>query len=109
MHYIPVDYPTRTRDEIEELKRQWLRDPMAWDIEDTEGFEAHREELHNFHIQQEEKLEQQYRDTVIAFAAHNLGIALTDGIWEHQQSDTYKLCEYIFRLEGRIKQLEVRE
>lgn len=29
---------------VEELKRQWLGDP-CWDIEDTEGFEAHRDEL----------------------------------------------------------------
>ncbi len=30
--------------EIEALKRNWHRDP-AWEIEDTEGFEEHREEL----------------------------------------------------------------
>ena len=34
----------RTEAEIEDLKRQWERDPI-WDIEETEGFEAHREEL----------------------------------------------------------------
>ena len=30
--------------EIEALKRSWERDP-TWDIEDTEGFEAYRDEL----------------------------------------------------------------
>lgn len=34
----------KTRDEIEALKEGWKRDPI-WDIEDTEGFEQHREEL----------------------------------------------------------------
>jgi hypothetical protein len=34
----------RTREEIEKLKRDWLADGV-WDIEDTEGFQAHREEL----------------------------------------------------------------
>lgn len=39
---------TKTTDEIEELKQQWLADP-AWDIEHTEGFEAHEQELTAFH------------------------------------------------------------
>lgn len=37
----------RTPEEIEDLKRNWAADP-CWDIEDTEGFEAHREELLRF-------------------------------------------------------------
>lgn len=38
----------KTKQEIEDLKENWLHDP-CWDIEDTEGFEAHREELEKFH------------------------------------------------------------
>lgn len=34
----------RTQEEIEQLKRDWNRDP-CWDIEGTVGFEEHREEL----------------------------------------------------------------
>jgi hypothetical protein len=37
----------RTGAEIEELKAQWIRDP-CWDIETTEGFEAHHFELRKF-------------------------------------------------------------
>ena len=33
-----------TREEIEKLKESWLKDP-CWVIEDTKGFEEHREEL----------------------------------------------------------------
>jgi hypothetical protein len=33
-----------TREGVERLKRDWEKDP-AWDIEDTEGFEAYYEEL----------------------------------------------------------------
>jgi hypothetical protein len=33
-----------TQDEIEKLKKSWIKDP-CWDIEDTEGFEEHRDEL----------------------------------------------------------------
>ena len=41
----------RSREEIEELKREWIKDPL-WDIEDTEGFEAHVDELKAFHEHQ---------------------------------------------------------
>ena len=34
----------KTKLEIDALKRSWERDP-CWDIEDTEDFEEHREEL----------------------------------------------------------------
>lgn len=34
----------KTNDEIEALKQNWMKDP-CWDIEDTEGFEEHKEEL----------------------------------------------------------------
>jgi len=38
----------KTREEVDELKRQWKRDPI-WDIEETEDFEEYREELVKFH------------------------------------------------------------
>lgn len=34
----------RTPEEIKHLKEQWSLDPI-WDIEETEGFEDHKEEL----------------------------------------------------------------
>lgn len=37
----------KTRDEVEELKKNWSSDP-CWDIEDAEGFEDHRAELVGF-------------------------------------------------------------
>jgi hypothetical protein len=42
----PADAPELAKSpaEVEELKRQWLGDP-CWDIDNTEGFEAHRAEL----------------------------------------------------------------
>lgn len=39
---------TRSREDIELLKKAWLKDP-CWDIENTEGYEAHRNELAEFH------------------------------------------------------------
>ena len=42
----------KTANEIAELKRGWSADP-CWDIEDTEGFEAHRDELKTFRLETE--------------------------------------------------------
>lgn len=39
----------KTRRDIENLKRAWLTDPL-WDLEDTEGFEAHAAELQEFRL-----------------------------------------------------------
>ena len=44
--------PTRTPLEIEKLKHQWCMDPI-WDIDDTEGFEAHKEELTAYRLSME--------------------------------------------------------
>lgn len=46
-----------TREEIEKLKESWLHD-SCWDIEDSEGFEEHREELVAFHKEQDVKWEE---------------------------------------------------
>ena len=40
----------RTREDVQLLKQQWLRDP-CWDLTDTTGFEEHREELDHFQTQ----------------------------------------------------------
>lgn len=42
--------------DIDALKANWLSDPI-WDIEKTEGFEDHKEELLAFRKEQEEKWE----------------------------------------------------
>lgn len=47
---------TRTPEEIEKLKANWLADP-CWDIEDQPGFEAHREELLAWRKEYEAKME----------------------------------------------------
>lgn len=41
---------SKTPEELAALKANWLHDPV-WDIEDTEGFEAHRDELAAYHQQ----------------------------------------------------------
>ncbi len=43
-----------TKEEIEKLKSDWVKDP-CWDIEKTEGFEDHEAELLAFRIEREKK------------------------------------------------------
>lgn len=47
-------FSDKSREDIERLKQQWLDDP-CWDIENTEGFDAHREELLEFRDSVEKK------------------------------------------------------
>lgn len=44
-------HTTPTREQVEALKANWRGDP-CWDIEDTEGFEAYRDELAAFSMEQ---------------------------------------------------------
>lgn len=42
----------KTREQIDALKKNWRYDP-CWDIEDTEGFEEHKEELLAYRLEVE--------------------------------------------------------
>ena len=42
----------KTREEVEQLKRDWVHDP-CWEIEDTVGFEEYKDELAFFSREQE--------------------------------------------------------
>ena len=66
---------TKTREEVEKLKREWVSDPI-WDIEDTEGFEEYREELLEFALKQQEIWEEEAEQKRIEEAeyARSLGV-----------------------------------
>lgn len=80
----------KTADEIENLKRQWMADNI-WDIENTEGFEAHRAELLAFRLATEAEWAAQ-RQARLERRATELGCSVA-------------LVEYLERLEYQIKQL----
>lgn len=54
----------KTTQEIEDLKAQWIKDPI-WDIEDTEGFEDYRNDLLNFSAEWKEKCDMQFKALVL--------------------------------------------
>jgi len=87
---------------IDELKHQWERDPI-WDIEDSEGFEDHRDELLAFRLQKE----QEWRDEserLLRDKAERLGIPDNLTLARYIETLEYNLI----RLEGRIAHLEDR-
>lgn len=51
----------KTQEEIEKLKASWRHDP-CWDIEETEGFEDHKEELLAYRKQVEAESEKKARE-----------------------------------------------
>lgn len=83
----------RTTEELEELKRQWRNDP-CWDIEDSDGFEAHKEELMIWR-KAYEKTQEIAELMRVSEKAHNLGIPFAQ-----------EAVKYIEMLEYRIARLE---
>lgn len=85
----------RSRQEIEYLKGQWEADP-CWDLEETEGFELHREELAEFARQKGEERRAREQDRLEARAIE-LGIPGNAALVTHLE-----------RLESQIDRLEER-
>lgn len=82
----------KTREQVEEIKRQWLCDP-CWDIEETEGFREYKEELFAFRKQYEKDWKRQY-EARVAMKARSIGCP-----------DNFILAEYVMNLESRIEEL----
>ncbi len=86
---------TRTPEEIDRLKSDWLHDPF-WNIETTPGFEAHHAELLAFRMQDEALRSASFKRRLEKRAAE-LGIP-----------GQLELAEIIVSLETRIAELTER-
>jgi hypothetical protein len=82
----------KPREEVDKLKAVWAADP-CWDIEDTEGFEAHREELIAFRQEVESRIQQEWIRK-LETKAIELGVP-----------DNLKLAEYVINLEFRLEDI----
>lgn len=85
-----------SRKDISKLKAEWLADP-CWDIEDTEGFEADREELIAFSKEQYALWEAE-RNALLFEKSVKLGCP-----------GNLSLAAYIELLEDRIIKLENKQ
>ncbi|NJO81638.1 MAG: hypothetical protein HC828_01960 [Blastochloris sp.] len=82
----------RTEAEIEALKANWRNDP-CWDLETTEGFEAHVDTLRAYRLQ-DEAAWKAANEARLAARAEELGIP-----------GNIALVQHIERLEWQIEQL----
>ena len=109
-----LPHPTRTPEEIQKLKDNWLADD-CWNIEDTEGFEAHREELLAWRKEHEAKMEAKWleaeneriekvmRETGIGKADRELLLSLST--WSEIEFD---LTRYVEDARTQIRAAQVR-
>lgn len=80
-----------SREDVEDLKRNWRQDP-CWDLADTDGFEAYREELAAF--------QQQHEQAALADNAAELTALAA------RFNCSPELARYLLSQEARIAQLE---
>jgi hypothetical protein len=85
----------KTRQEVEELKRQWRNDP-CWDLWEQEGFEEYKNELRSYAEQKEAEWEAEEQMRKEARAS-KLGIP-----------GNFALLWYIESLERRLTDIESR-
>lgn len=81
----------KTKKEIEKLKKDWESDP-CWDIEETEGFEAHYDELAKYRKETENKWDYERIMRIDAQA--------------FKLECSFKTAKYTLTLEDRITKLE---
>jgi hypothetical protein len=99
----------KTRQEVEELKASWRRDP-CWDIADTEGFEEYKVELLAFQRQMEYTWKKKKEQEIIDFGNKIVGIHLTQKESYYRgvdgAIDTFKLLSFLFDLKKETEELK---
>jgi len=80
-----------TRSALEKLKLDWLEEPN-WPIEDTEGFEAYRDELRAFRKENETRTDE--HNDMLKHLSNEIGVI------------NPKLVLYLAKLQYRIQKLE---
>jgi hypothetical protein len=85
----------KTTEELQRLKDAWLYDP-CWDIEESEGFEDHKEELYRFRMEIEAE-NKKISDEILLDRSIKLGIP-----------GNIELVKHLERLEFEIEQLKAK-
>jgi hypothetical protein len=93
---------SKTSDEVEALKRNWVSDP-CYDITDVEGFEEYKAELAAFAREQEARWAAQRAEREAQAAARVSAKAEALGI-----PGNTALAAYVMGLEERIALIEAR-
>lgn len=93
-------YEKRSDEEVKELMRQWETDPN-WDIEETEGFEAHYIQLRMFRKETEERWEKEYKEREEA-EARSWGLSDHPALYRKMKS----MHDTILRLQNEVDRLK---
>jgi hypothetical protein len=90
----------KTEQEVKALKENWSHDP-CWDIEDTEGFEEHREELKEYRYEQQAQWGAKEYNRLFN-RARDLGI---DNLGDKENEVDLRLMRYLEGMERQITEL----
>ena len=90
---------SKTKAEIEDLKIQWSRDP-CWDIQETYGFENHKDELTLYSLKMEALWDNEALSVLEKYCKR---IGTTNQILAKYIRNMDKIIE---NLEERVRQLE---
>lgn len=104
----------KTSEEIQALKDAWVKDP-CWDIEDSEGFEAHYEELWDFQYEQVKKWNKEHDAKIEArstLVREQTGVADKDILsvlhtWSEIEHEVSSQDRYIGGLDGLGEQVKI--
>ena len=91
-------FSTKSREEIEALKTDWLNDGIC-DLENSEGFEAHREELLSFRKEIEAQRADRYglKRTAEALKRHDLVVDINESLG----LNNLMLAEHLLAMQDR--------
>jgi hypothetical protein len=100
MDIAPDDAPTpRTLEEIETLKASWLSDG-CWDIEETEGFEYHYQELRQWREAHNAEWDRKEREQMKELTEQEIDALIKSaGLWDVMY-DGYRALSALLRAYG---------
>ena len=90
----------KTREEVEDLKRDWTRDPI-WEVEDTEGFEDYKTELEIYLLKWKIKWENEHLSRLIKHEEQFDPVSAAFGM-EESRKNICKFTDRFFEISGLI-------
>lgn len=94
----------KARQEMEQLKQCWIKDPI-WDIYETEGYEEYRDELRVFQTNMMQEWRAREYNKVYDYA-RRLGI---ETLGNPADEPNLELAKLLMRIEERLTQVENKD
>lgn len=94
----------KTRQEVEQLKQCWIKDPI-WDIYDTEGYEEYKDELRVFQTNMMQEWRAREYNKVYDYA-RTLSI---ETLGNPADEPNLELAKLLMQIEKRLTQIENKD